>query len=261
MLNISVKRKIGTLWPLWPMSRRKIILLYHSIGNSIWSTSESDFSQQINWLYDHCHVLPLTDLIKSTPSNDVIQVALTFDDGYTTLFDNVAPKLSRKNIQGMLYINTGWIAESTDQRKQSIVKLGHYPDEFFLTWPEVKELQLAGWEIGSHGVNHYNFTQVSNIILEQELTFSKRDIEMHLNVECNHFSYPWGKLSTNVKTKVEEAGYQYAVGGRHGSINLNTDLYALPRINIAKNYSLEDFKNIIKGKWDYLGLLHKMKGL
>ena len=40
-----------------------------------------------------------------------------------------------------------------------------------------------------------------------------------------------------------------------------TDLFAIPRINISNEYSLADFKNIIRGKWDFLGLFHWVKRL
>ena len=45
------------------------------------------------------------------------------------------------------------------------------------------------------------------------------------------------------------------------NIGRYSDLFALPRMNIANEYSLDDFKQIVQGKWDYLGLIHKLKGL
>jgi peptidoglycan/xylan/chitin deacetylase (PgdA/CDA1 family) len=259
MSRLELKRKIGKIWPIQPYGR-KIILLYHSVGNNLWSTREHHFLDQMNWLSDHCHVLSLMDVVSSRLSNE-IQVALTFDDGYQTLYDQVAPILTKKKINGTVYVNTGWISEEKNSRKKSVAELGHYPDESFLTWQEVKELHAAGWEIGSHGVNHYNFAEMQDLILQQELFQSKYDIEQHVKISCLHFSYPWGRYSSNVKKAVKEAGYQYAVAARHMQINSNSDLLALPRINIEKDYSFEDFKNIIKGKWDYLSLVHKLKGL
>ena len=122
-------------------------------------------------------------------------------------------------------------------------------------------MHRSGWEIGSHGVNHYNFTQLQTEILQQELSYSKQIIEDKINTPCLQFAYPWGRYSSFVKKAVKEAGYQFAVSARHAEISSHSDLLALPRINISRNYSLNDFKNIIIGKWDYLGILHKIKGL
>ncbi len=35
---------------------------------------------------------------------------------------------------------------------------------------------------------------------------------------------------------------------------------AFPRINVAQNYSLEDFRAIVRGDWDYLGWVQRAKG-
>lgn len=260
MPHLHLKRKISWVWPAQYKSR-KIILLYHSVGSTPWGMHPEMFSEQINWLTDNCEVLSLTDLIQAKPNKEVIQVAITFDDGYTTLYNQVAAKLKQKNISATVYLNTGWISEDENVHKSSEAKLGHYPDEFFLSWKEVKELYKAGWEIGSHGVNHYNFSLTEPKITRDELIQSKKTIEKNINSECIHFSYPWGRYNANLKKIVAIAGYQYAVAALHSRLVPSSDSFALPRINIAKEYSLADFKQIVKGKWDYLGFIQKAKGL
>ncbi|EKD71145.1 MAG: polysaccharide deacetylase [uncultured bacterium] len=259
MNSLDIKRRLGYYWPA-RQQNRKIILLYHSVGDTTWAMSEYDFSIQMDWLADHCKILSLTDLIHSEPSED-LQVAITFDDGYRTLHHYVAPILVKKNMSGMVYLNTGWISDTDNQRKLSVPELGHYPDESFLTWQEVKELHQMSWEIGSHGANHYDFSKLSEDMVKQELSQSKHDIEDNLKIPCTHFSYPWGKYSAYTKKIVKQVGYQYAVAARHNKISINSDWLALPRMNISRDYSFNDFKNIVKGKWDYLGILHQLKGL
>lgn len=236
-------------------------MLYHSIGNSEWATSAKDFQEQINWLSDHCKVSSLTNLINHQGIIDDIQVGISFDDGYSSLYDESASILNEKNINPIVYLNTDWIAENDSNRRNSVAQLGHYPNEKFLTWKEVQELSDLGWEIGSHGANHLDFTQCEPNLVKDELKKSKFDIEKRLNKTCDHFSYPWGKHTLMVKTVVKELGYKYAVGGCHAPINNQSNPFALPRINISKNYSFQDFKAIIKGKWDFLGIFQKMKGM
>ena len=259
MGRLSVKRQLGRIWPA-NTKNRKIILLYHSVGESSWAMNEDIFLEQINWLHENHQILPLTQLIESKPS-DKIQISLTFDDGYKTLYDHVFPILLQKKINATVYINTGWISEDAKDRKKSCPELGHYPEEYFLTWHEVKHLSKNYWEIGSHGINHDNFQKMKEDIIERELMQSKIEIEKKISKKCLHFSYPFGLYSNRVKNKVKEASYQYATAARHGRLLPGSDHLALPRINVSKDYSLDDFKNIVSGKWDYLGWAQKIKGL
>ena len=260
MQRLRLKRRIAKIWPAQSCGRA-VILLYHSVGNTKWGMPIREFTEQINWLCDNCNVLSLTDLITQPKNQDELRVAITFDDGYATLYNHVLPLLSQKKKHATVYLNTGWISDHSSHRRQSDAQLGHYPEEFFLVWKEVKELYQAGWEIGSHGVNHHNFTRIKNESVHQELLNSRQDIERRLQADCLHFSYPWGQYTAHLKESVKIAGYQYAVAARHAEIKQHSDLFALPRINISRDYSLADFKDIVRGKWDYLGLIHKMKGL
>lgn len=259
MNRLNLKRKMAMLWPACKKGN-KIILLYHSVGNTPWAIDKALFYNQISWLVDHYSVLSLSTLIHS-PHDNTVKIAITFDDGYQSLYQHIAPVLEDKKINATVYLTTGYIGHDANDRKQSETKLGHYPDESFLTWKEVKALHNAGWEIASHGINHYDFSLSEETLTTQELMDSKRDIETHLNAPCLHFSYPWGKYSTLTKKIVAQSGYRYAVAARHGQIDCHSDLLALPRINIAKEYNLKDFKDMIMGKWNFLGLYHKVKGL
>lgn len=250
---------LSRCWRILP-SNRKIVLLYHSIGDSPWGLSERSFIDQLEWLYEHCTVLPLSSLIHAS-SSDKIQVAITFDDGYASLYHTVAKKLADKNLNATVYINTGWMGENETYRKRSNANLGHYPNEHFLIWQEVEALKRAGWEIGSHGVNHFNFSKLDLDVMREELSSSKAHIEDYLKIKCAHLAYPWGRYSKNVKDVACQLGYQYAAAGYHAPLRPSVDLFALPRMNISTEYSFDDFKNVVRGQWDYLGLIHKIRGL
>lgn len=259
MARLDLKRKLSKVCWAKP-NNRKIILLYHSVGNTPWATPLTHFREQLNWLADHCQLMSLTELLHSKSSNE-LQVAITFDDGYVSLYEQAAEWVSAKNIKPMVYINTGWITETTSERKASDATIGHYPNEAFMTWTEIKALHTAGWEVGSHGVNHYNFAQMDAEQAASELAQSKVEIETQLNTTCPHFAYPWGRYTNQLKSWVRSQGYLYAAAARHGALKANSDHLALPRINIAQDYSLNDFINIMKGKWDYLSWIQKLKGM
>ena len=167
--------------------------------------------------------------------------------------------MAQFNMPAIVYLNTGWIEQSESSRKASQPDLGHYPDEKFLIWNEVLQLFNQQWEIGSHGVDHIDLTQHAVDIIIAQLINSKRTLESYLQQECAHFAYTWGKHSKQLRTLVQNSGYRYAVAGNHIDINKNANIYALPRMNIESRYSLDDFIDIVTGKWDYLNILHKIR--
>ncbi|MCX7121860.1 MAG: polysaccharide deacetylase family protein [Gammaproteobacteria bacterium] len=142
MNTLKFKRIIGNVHPVFSQqhSSRKIILIYRAVGNSPWAISPADFKQQIQWLKLHCKIVPLTQLLTSNKNQDVIEVALTFDDGYSCLYNKVLPILQDNDATVTVYINTGWMGDCEKSRKNSHPNLGHYPDETFLIWDEVKSL-------------------------------------------------------------------------------------------------------------------------
>lgn len=217
--------------------------------------AEDKFRRQIAWLSENATLLPLEGLLKKS-GDDGLRVAITFDDGYATLYDHVAPILAEHGTAATVFINTGRIGEAA--RKPSVAAQGHYPNEQFLTWREVEALVRARWTIGSHGVEHLDLTRQDATNVARELADSKREIESRLGRPCRHFAYTWGRFTSSLQDAVEVAGYACGVSGLHGAVSPASDVYALPRIDIRAEYELSDFVDVVMGRWDYLGIKQRL---
>lgn len=231
------------------------MLLYHSIGNTRWAVSESMFRMQLAWLSQRATIIPLAKAMESDPHSR-LRVAITFDDGYASLHDQAAPLLAAHGATATVFLNTGWIGEST--RKASDASLGHFAGEYFMNWSEAAALAQAGWTIGSHGVEHLDLIRQEPPRAVQELRDSKQRIEARLARPCEHFAYPWGRFNAGLKRQVERAGYISAAAGIHGPVSTGADPFALPRIDVRAEYELQDFEDIVTGRWDFLGLKQQL---
>lgn len=258
--TLTIKRRLGKLFAPFLRSSpaRRCVLLYHAIGDSPWAISVEDFRAQVAWLAQHTVIRPLDDLLEENPS-DGLAVALTFDDGYACLAQQALSVLSEFGLTATVYLNTGWIGKNS--RRASQPGLGHYPSESFMQWSDVECLAGAGWTIGSHGVEHLDLTLTSRIVTERELVDSRQAIESHLGCSCRHFSYTWGHHSPELRSRVAAAGYRYAAAGQHAPLHADDDPLAFPRINIATDYTLDDFQAILRGDWDYLGWVQGARDL
>src|SRR3990167_2298099 len=260
MRSLAWKRRIAQYYSPFIKTdlSRKIILIYHAIGYSPWAISEPTFRQQMAWLSQHCHIVTLNNLLNPHNEYNKTAVAISFDDGYACIHDIVAPILQDYRASATVYLNTGWISEDSIH-KNSDANLGHYPNEAFLTWHEVKTLAKNGWEIGSHGVDHLDLTSRAENIIQDELIHSKNMIETILKNPCKHFAYTWGRYNSLLQKKVREAKYCSAVSGTHGAISFKKNVFSLPRMNVALEYEMSDFIAMVEGRWDYLKYIQLLK--
>jgi len=257
MNTIRIKRTLAQLWALNSLKRpRRVILYYHAIGEGPDAMSQSQFRSQMEWLVTHAEVLPLDDLLADMGETP-LRAAISFDDGYASVAAQAEPVLSDLDVSATVYLNTGWISEGG--RRASEPALGHYPGEHFMSWEDVKLLASRRWIVGSHGIEHLDLTAVDDARITVELRDSKRTIEDRLEIKCRHFAYTWGRYTRRVQRAVEEAGYQTAASAIHCPLKNTNDRYALPRIDISKQYSLDDFQAIIRGDWDFLGSIQRIR--
>jgi peptidoglycan/xylan/chitin deacetylase (PgdA/CDA1 family) len=68
------------------------------------NTTPQQFASHLDFLMDHYRVVPLADLIELTPT--VPTVALTFDDGFQSVYEQAWPLLSKRKLTATCYLVT-----------------------------------------------------------------------------------------------------------------------------------------------------------
>lgn len=249
------KRRIGAALSLIPRTpSRRIVLLYHSVGSGPWAISVEQFRRQIQWLAEAARVVPL-DTLLGPESRQGLDVAITFDDGYSSVREGALPVLASLGWPATVYLNTGWLGNGEARPTQP--ELGHYPGETFMRWADANALVEAGWTVGSHGVDHLDLTREPPDTCRAQLNRSREQVTRRIGADCKHFAYTWGQNTPPLRSLVSQCGYQYAVTTVHGPLRRQFDPMAIPRLNVASDYSLDDFKAIVLGDWDYLGWAHR----
>ncbi len=141
------------------------------------------------------------------------------------------------------------------------------PKEFiFASWEQIRYLDKAVLEVGSHTRNHPNCANLnSHQEFQEEITDSRAEIGERVGYTVNHFSYPAGSFNDKVIQYLKKDGYDSAVTTEKGFNDSTTDLYQLKRIPTAVNFLL--FKAATSGSYyfyrrikDYLSQLgfHKV---
>jgi peptidoglycan/xylan/chitin deacetylase (PgdA/CDA1 family) len=236
---------------------RGLILTYHDVGCGI---SSDLFKQQMDYLRRHAHVMALEALLKSVRSGIArgIACAITFDDGYEGVYLNAFPSLQECGFPAMVYLATDFI-RNVDAPAPCPGGYGLAEGRPLLSWRQVREMACAGVRFGSHLCDHRNLASLGHGEATAQLCRSRDEIAARLGKPCEHFAYPFGRLSLQSVNWVRDAGYQTAVTTVHRPLAPGDDHLRLPRMEIEKRYSLQDFASMLCGDWDFIGLLQILR--
>ncbi|MFH1671466.1 MAG: polysaccharide deacetylase family protein [Candidatus Portnoybacteria bacterium] len=102
-----------------------------------------------------------------------------------------------------------------------------------VSWREIKQIRLMGFDIVHHGHFHYPMSRLSDRDLFKDIETNVEMLKKKLNIEPHSFVYPFGeKEDYNGKTKaiLKDFGFRFAFSAGKGGVNYN-DPFAIPRVN------------------------------
>lgn len=182
--------------------RRGRILAYHSIGAPQWGgindVSPRDFERHLQIAIDDGWSFATPAEVIADPGKP--QIALTFDDGPSSVLANALPVLRHHGIPATVFVVTGWAS-------------GQIPDRlrrFLLDWRGVSALQEGGMSVASHSVTHPDFGRLEPGEVRRELETSREELRRVLGVETDEFAIPLGQSSNwtqDAGLAAAEAGY------------------------------------------------------
>ncbi len=184
------------------------------------SVTPANFAQQMDLLasagYRPITPADLAGALRGTNGLPARAVLLTFDDGYADFYTSAAPVLRAHSFQAVVYVITG--------------KVGQWS---YLTWPQIEELDRAGFTIGAHTVNHVPLAQQARAVAQREIQQSKRDLEDRLQHPVLDFAYPYGSFNAGVEGEVQAAGFETAMSTIGGAFHFRATLLHLSRIGVT----------------------------
>jgi peptidoglycan/xylan/chitin deacetylase (PgdA/CDA1 family) len=129
-------------------------------------------------------------------------VAVTFDDGYESVFHEAFPEMLQRGITGTVFPVVGAMgAYNTWDVNLAPRRVRH------LSWGQLRGLAEAGFAIGSHTLTHRDLTRLDDRTLVRELHDSKKMVEDAIGMDVRAISYPFGRYSRRVIDEAVAAGY------------------------------------------------------
>lgn len=129
------------------------------------------------------------------------KIALTFDDGYESVFTNAYPALLEWGGGCTVFLVTGFVGGWNRWE----VNLG-WRRFRHLSWSMVREMKNA--EFASHTVTHPCLTRLPAEEIRLELSTSKKTIEDRMGKAVKYLSLPFGRFNNTVLQIARECGYE-----------------------------------------------------
>lgn len=217
------------------------IFLYHRIDtsptNSQYYVPPEKFEEQMRLLKEWGYETISTDLLlkaitegASLPPRPII---ITFDDGNLNNYTAAFPIMQKYGFTGVLYIVGNYMG--ADQ---------------FMNVDQIREMAAAGWEVGSHGMNHKDLTLLEPQEQRSEIVDSKKYLENTLGVPINTIAYPYGLSDPSVIDFTYFAGYTAGMSLGASQQQGTGNLFTLQRRDIKGTYDLNQFAYFLPWKGD-----------
>lgn len=225
------------------MPHDTLILCYHALSPT-WpadlSVAPAAFAEQLGQLAKAGYRgVTFSDAVRRQARGK--EVAVTFDDGFTSVVAHAKPVLDELGWPATLYAVTSFAEGGRPLCWDGIDHwVGEYDDELrSLDWDGLRALRDDGWEIGSHTVTHPWLTRTDDETLERELAGSYAAVEEALG-ECESIAYPYGDVDERVIAAAGRAGYAYgaALPARWGEIGA----LEWPRVGVYRPDDLRRFR-------------------
>lgn len=205
------------------MSESNHVVMFHDIENSYTGLDyhRKGFENLVELVYSKGYKFCSYEeySLSNSRSNLII---CTFDDGYESVYKNAFPIMKKYGFTATVFVCPDLIGKNNDWNRRDII-LRYHMDLNML-----KLLKEYNWEIGSHGLGHYNLLRLSQIQLENNLNISKLNLEaMFGKVNC--FCYPFGDFNLYIKGLVSKY-YDFAFSVNIGGNNFENDRYQFIRL-------------------------------
>lgn len=217
------------------------IILYHRIDtspiNSQYYVPPEKFDEEMKLLHDWGYTTITTELlIKAINEGADLPprpLLITFDDGHLNNYTTAFPIMQKYGFTGVLYI------------------VGNYMGaENYMNADQIKEMAAAGWEVGSHSMNHSDLTTLDPYRQRYEVVDSRTQLETTLGVPILTIAYPFGISNPGVIDYAHFAGY---IGGMSLGFTIDqgiSNLYTLQRRDIKGTYDVKQFAAFLPWQGD-----------
>jgi peptidoglycan/xylan/chitin deacetylase (PgdA/CDA1 family) len=215
---------------------KRRIINFHGIGELAQPLEPGEADYWLG-LDRFCYVL---DRIASHPDRELLSI--TFDDGNISDVLLAAPELKQRGLDAEFFVLTGRIGRAGSVGAD-----------------DIRSLISMGMRIGSHGIDHRDWSKLPAKDLDNELNASKKVVEEICGCTVRSAAIPFGRYNARVLSKLRSAGYEAAYSSDKGSADSVS--YLKPRTSIRHDTTDSMLGQILSGRMPAWNRLRRAAGM
>ena len=222
--------------------------------------SVGHFTANLHFLKKKTNVVSLDDFFEGRLSSEIINVVITFDDGFKSWVTHAVPILTELGLPATFFVTSGFVDLSKEDEAefiQSNLMLEQGPRSRItgcLNFEDVKRIVDEGFTVGGHTLTHCNMGKITdNNRLRYEIAEDKKRLERITGRKIEYFSYPFGAYynpNINLADVVRESGYRGAVTTVSGFNSVCSNPYMLDRELTYASMPERVFRARVLGNYD-----------
>ncbi len=249
LIRLSLTLLVSLMWlttNAQQQDSQAVILQYHHVSTDtppITSIAPDDFQRHMDYLLtNNFNILPLEEILSSLQNGDVLPeytAAITFDDGYLSVYTEAFPVLQALNWPFTIFVTTGLLESNP---------------HLYANWDQIREMAANGATIANHTVSHPYFLERSQnqndtewlAAIREEILDAEEVILDETGQSHRMLAYPYGEFDPIIQNLVEELDFT-GIAQHSGPINASSDFTALPRFPFSGIYvSMNTFPTKVK---------------
>jgi len=225
------------------MIKIPILMYHHTYGNGkgvelksterSYAVSADCLKSQLDSLASHNFKTVLPQDVFGCSQN---RVMLTFDDGYRDNFTEAFPLLASQGLRAIFFVTAGMLGAKG-----------------YMDAKQLAQMAAAGMVIGSHGMTHRFFSDLTDDVLMSEFVESRKILEDAIGEPVTMLSLPGGRMHPRLMRHAPRAGYEHIFTSFPSCYIVNVsnqeknqiECRKYPRIPIRNTHSNLDFERII----------------
>ncbi len=213
----------------------------HEIGqnNNPWTISCEQFEVFLKWIRKRkLQVISMSEVAeyyqkKEFPQN---KIAITFDDGRIGVWLYALKLLRQYNMPVTIYIVYDWIFHNIRNK-----------EEMYSEFAGLEEIKMISNEknitLGYHTKTHSNLKKMNYNEIIYETIDTKRQLEKKLEKRIEHFSYPYGGYTDQVKKiLINSNEYKTICTSKRA---WSQDVFELARISLKPYHTVKDYDDFL----------------